>query len=113
MELALFIYIAGVIGNISSFFAVSAALTFIALVIYITNNYIDGFTEVEIKKMFIVVPFVFGFISTIIPSEKTMYLMLAGYTSQQVLQSETGNKIVKVINAKLDDYIDEITKEKK
>ena len=47
-------------------------------------------------------------ISTILPTEKTMYMMAAAYGSQKLVQSEATAKVVKIINSKLDQYVDEI-----
>lgn len=47
----------------------------------------------------------------IIPSEKTAYLMLGGYTAQKIVQSdnaqEISGKLMKIINQKLDSYIED------
>ena len=47
-------------------------------------------------------------ISTLLPTERTMYMMAAAYGSQQLVQSEAAEKVVKIINSKLDQYVDEI-----
>jgi amino acid transporter len=118
MELALFVYLAGVVGNIGGFLVLIALVSGFALLAYILAYVTQSRysrDEWEFKKKYIGVPLLAGFIAAVFPSEKTMYMMLAGYTGQQVLQSETASKVHKVIDAKLDEYIKEMTetKEKK
>jgi len=37
-----------------------------------------------------------------------MYMMAAAYGSQQLVQSEAAEKVVKIVNGKLDEYLQEI-----
>ena len=117
MELALFVYLAGIIGNVGGFLAFIAITLGVALFVYIMAYIMqpEYSKKWQFNKKYILVPALAGFIATVIPSEKTMYMMLAGYTGQQVLQSETASKVYRVIDAKLDEYINEMTetKEKK
>ena len=50
---------------------------------------------------------VFAFIATLLPSEKTMYLAGAAYMGQKAVQSEAADKVVKILNNKLDEYLKE------
>lgn len=52
-------------------------------------------------------------IASALPEQKTMYLMAAGYASQKMVQSEAAEKVVKIINLKLDEYLQEAEKELK
>ena len=51
------------------------------------------------------------FISGILPSEKTAYVMVGAYATQKVAESgvvqETGSKVLTIINQKLDQYVQE------
>lgn len=49
-----------------------------------------------------------GILSSLIPSEKTMYTALAAYATQSMVQSETADKVLKIVNGKLDEYLLEI-----
>lgn len=62
--------------------------------------------------------FIAGVISTLLPSEKTAYMMVGGYVSQRIVQSDTmgkvvnesskiSGKILNIINNKLDGYVEE------
>lgn len=48
---------------------------------------------------------------TLLPSERTAYMMVGAYAAQKVAENEkvqeTGSKVLKLINQKLDGYIDE------
>lgn len=48
---------------------------------------------------------------TFLPSEKTAYLMVGAYATQKIAENdkvqETGGKVLKIINQKLDTYIDD------
>ena len=60
-------------------------------------------------------------ISTIIPTEETSYLMVGGYLAENVVKSEQFNntisksgeivnKLTKIVNNKLDQYVEETNK---
>lgn len=49
-----------------------------------------------------------GILSSLIPSERTMYTALAAYAAQSVVQSSTADKVVTLINSKLDEYIKDV-----
>ena len=57
-----------------------------------------------------------AFFMIVIPSKKTIYLMLGGYTAQSIYESpeakEFGNKVLNIVNSKLDE-LEQSTKEKK
>lgn len=46
-------------------------------------------------------------IAATLPTQKTMYMMAAGYAGQKTVQSEAADKIVKILNTKLDEYLKE------
>lgn len=126
MELALFVYFAGIVSKLSTMLVITSLIGLAGIVIYLivvggilssyTNRGPDKKTFSDyfpnLRKLIIGV-FCLGVVTAMIPSEKTMYLMLAGYTTQQVVQSETGDKVVKVINAKLDEYLEDMSKVQK
>ena len=69
----------------------------------------------KIIKFSIIAWFCSALFLTFLPSEKTAYMMVGAYAAQKVVENdkvqETGGKVLKLINQKLDDYIDEGTKE--
>lgn len=50
------------------------------------------------------------FVANIIPSQKTMYLMAGAWAGQAVVQSETADKVLKIVNGKLDEYLNDVEK---
>lgn len=66
--------------------------------------------EKWIKRFFIILG-VTSLFAIVIPSEKTAYMMVGAYTTQKFTENEkvqeTGKKVLKLIEQKLDTYIDE------
>jgi hypothetical protein len=122
METMLFIWIAGVITKVA---AVIWGIV-ITLLVLLTLSLIDTAIHNSVydnKKSY---PFQkrWGKISTTavvllsllaasVPSERTMYMMAAGFAGQKVIQSETADKVVKILNGKLDEYLAEIEEKTK
>jgi hypothetical protein len=69
-----------------------------------------AFTE-KYGKIFIFTCLIFAFIHVMIPTQKTAYMMVGAYAAQTIAQSngaqETGGKVLKIINQKLDGYIED------
>lgn len=119
MELALFVYLSGVVGSVGVFLKLTAAFGVIGVIAYLivmeyqinaNNKKFSDFSS-TLRNTCIAV-FCLGLTANLTPSEKTMYMMLAGYTAQTVVQSDTADKVLKVINSKLDGYLEEATKSK-
>lgn len=74
------------------------------------------FTVKVLKYCSVATVFV-GAIMIFIPSERTAYMMLGAYAAQKVSQDphaqEVGEKIMKIANAKLDQYVEEAIEPKK
>lgn len=113
MELALFIYLAGVVGKVGGLFTVIAFVSTIAVFFCGISIAADN-DKSFIKPLYIsLCTFVFTtFIASLLPSEKTMYLMAGAYTTQAVAQSTVGQKTVELIEQKLDEELAKL-KEKK
>lgn len=47
-------------------------------------------------------------LGTLLPKEKTVYMMAAAYMGQTVIQSDTGKKIGKIVEKKLESYLEEL-----
>lgn len=103
MELALFIWFVGVAGN---FQVALTILTFIAVVCFALYVGWQVDHEKQVKwKLKVLGLFLMTFVCTALPSERTLWLMAAGYTAQTVVQSETGKKLQQLVDKKLDDMI--------
>lgn len=69
----------------------------------------------KVLKVCVVVFLCIALLRVIIPSEKTMYLMVGAYTAQKVAENpdvqRISGKVITVIEKKLDEYVDDATKE--
>lgn len=122
MELSLLVYLISVLGNLNPALGFLTAVSFITAV---ATSIVFMFARAEnakettinlIKKVFAIsmtVGCVTGFLSIIIPNEKTAYVMLGAYATQKVAEDprtqEIGGKVLKMINNKLDSYVDEMS----
>lgn len=72
---------------------------------------------VKVLKYCSVATVILGMLIIFIPSERTAYMMLGAYAAQKVSQDpkaqEVGEKIMKIANAKLDQYVEEAMQEPK
>lgn len=127
MELALFVYSAGVITKLSVLFStligilVACCVLKIAVTLFSADDYTKKYypdryqNSVEALKLkWLKLPatviILLGLLTAIIPTEKTMYTALAAYVGQSVVQSETADKVLKIVNGKLDEYLVEMDK---
>ena len=131
MELLFLIYIINTLDPIHHFLTVVGGISIaVAVVIYsvIALSFAEDDNEEFRKKAVpyansVVKILIFSSIlDVVIPNEKTAYMMTAGYIAQHIAQSDAmdkainestviTNKIVTIVNKKLDSYIDESTKE--
>lgn len=119
MDLALLVY---AISVLSSTGAVLLVLSFIATIVAVFSaiGYFAGYYETEINtakyfwKYSVIVLSIITPILLFIPSEKTMYTMVGAYAVQKVAEDpkvqQLSAKVLKVVEDKLDGYIDETTK---
>lgn len=113
MEAALFLYFASILDDIKQ---ALFAIVLVGIIMFPFYPLIIGTFEYKSNKWVFIVPFVAGTFALILPSERTMYMMAAGYFGQTIVQSEqaseVGNKMMKIINGKLDEYINEMSSSK-
>lgn len=126
MNLALYIYLCEVVGGLKGIFVTSAiasvgVLGVIGFVTLVTGNFEDCYREEKtlkyqtlrnkLLKIFTLL-LVFGaLLSTLIPSQKTMYAMAAAYYGEQAVKSETfqrlNGKAMQLLEVKIDELIGE------
>lgn len=106
MSFALIIYLISVLSGLKAvFIGIAMVLSAFALGYFI---YIGSEGEENKHGTKIVVAILLSsFLATITPSERTAYVMVGGYVAQQMVQSETSDKVVQIINNKLDEIISE------
>ncbi len=118
MSLALIVYLISVIPNFGQMcFAFMGFLTVVFAFLFFSGLFDDDWEPLQkyYKKLAIVM-FICGTFATLIPSERTMYVMLAAYGVQQVATNEKTQQIlgsgVDILNLQLQKYKDELLKEK-
>lgn len=118
MSLALVVYLINAIPNIKVvafvFLLVSAFLTFVCTMSGVIDSEWKAF-KLMYKKLITVISICLVCI-VFVPSERTMYVMLAAYGVQQVATNEKTQQIlgsgVDILNLQLEKYKDELLKEK-
>lgn len=126
MEFAIFVWLASVIPTIKSFLGFPVLLIVLycgTKIVFAMFNSDTGYTRKyepeHYKKAMEVWKFkwikwpaiwvtVLSVTASLLPTEKTMYMMAAAYGSQKLVQSEAAGKVVKIINGKLDEYLEEM-----
>jgi ABC-type protease/lipase transport system fused ATPase/permease subunit len=129
MDLVWLVYVisllSGLHGLLGAFIVVSVC-TMIALLIYRaaecseasyysaaenTKRVANGVWAMGHVKTAFAVFIVSAIGATLLPSEKTAYMMVGAYATQKVAENEkvqsAGGKVLNIINQKLDEYIDE------
>ena len=125
-SLSWFLYLVDVFGNVGWMFAtlfiIGCIMMFITLAGCILSpdkkdSYGNPVKDYEEKseahwkawkkwlKFSLWVFFTSFFLSALTPSEKTMYLILGSEAAEEAVDSETGRRIQRIINEKLDDYL--------
>ncbi len=119
-QLPLLIYLAGLvdslklyIGIITAVGSVYTALAFSIIPATLADSMYISFTEAikitKAKATLIIILIISG-ISALLPTSRTIYLMMGASAASQLAQSETGTKVLTLLNAKLDTAItDELT----
>ena len=118
MEIALFVYLASVVGKIVPLFGFTI---FLCIVFHIANWFIYHFREIDrgygltskpsvkIYKTFPVLVIVLSILNVLIPSERTMYMMAGGYAAQKVgeviMESDIQKDMMELISAKIKEEI--------
>lgn len=115
MELALLIWFASVSTGIAKLFGTLAFVTFVTTAFVLGFSLMYSFVEDEKLKIFeykksIIGVFIFslvsGLISVVIPDERTVYLIAAGYAGQKIVESDkfqkSTNDVYEIVNMKLE-----------
>lgn len=127
MEFALFVWLTGVIPTLKGFLGLPVMLIIaycgckIIWAVFNSDAYTQKYEPIKYQKAVDVWKFkwlkwpaiwvaVLSVTASLLPTEKTMYMMAAAYGSQQLVQSEAAEKVVKIVNGKLDQYLEEVDK---
>lgn len=88
------LYLIGVLPNISGVFVTLAVLLVTGWTMMIVAHWASEGEVSKPKFLLLIWAAVFSLIGAVIPSENTMYLMLASEVGEQVATTETGEKVL-------------------
>lgn len=119
MEFALIVYLISTLSSVKSFLVLGCFFSVVATVVILIFSTEDS-VKVEAYYKYAKIAFCISILSALLavltPSEKTAYVMLGAYTAQKVTeQPETklvADKVLKIVNKKLDSYIEELQEKK-
>ena len=114
MSIEVLIYLIGVLDACTALPGITAIVLIILGLLYILNILSNGEIIVEDNARKLKVWFkrftVFFLVLFLVPSPKTAYMMLGAHLGKEAIQSETAQKIQKIVSIKLDEYLKELEK---
>ena len=120
MELALLVYAVSLLDGLLKFLTIMCAVAVLGVIasgVACLESYNDTAAAKRWFKRSVISLAILGFLSTLIPTERTAYIMVAAYATQKVAESpevrDTGDKVLTLINSKLDQLILEANEPKK
>lgn len=112
MELALLVYGVSLLNGLLGFLLALAIVTAMGVIIsggLCLESYGDTAAAKLWLRRWLIALAVIGFTSVIIPNERTAYMMVAAYATQKIAETPeakvTGDKVLTLINSKLDQLI--------
>lgn len=111
MDLVLFIYPASVVDGISKLLLSLGFVLIVVSFMFLLAIVDDGLKDHLFNKLIkytIPSAIILFVVVTLIPSERTMYLMGGAYLGQQIIKSDTMGKVSDIINLKLDNVKDDL-----
>ncbi len=101
MSLVFMIYLAGVISSISILLGATISCAVLCYVMYVIWHGTIYPTMKGIRVWPIVLILFAGLTNSLLPSERTMWMMAGAYTGQQIVESNIGKQTVELIKLKL------------
>ena len=112
MELALFVYLAEVVGSVSILFGIisfiGALAVFTCIIVFSAECKMKNF-----KSWWITPVICCAVVSALIPSKETMYMMAGAYAAQTVATSSVASKTLELIESKIDSELNNLKKKEK
>ena len=105
MSIELFIYLAGLVGNLQSVMTVTLVIGGVGTLLYYIFSITEGVEPEDLKRWPVIVLLGLALLTAAIPSERTMWLMAGAHVTQELLQSSTGKKVADLVNSKLEDAV--------
>lgn len=109
MSIEVIIYLIGVLDQCSALQGIIGFALCVVGSFYLFNIFTD---EDRVRKLNVwfkrlIVCFL---VLLLVPSQKTAYMMLGAHLGKEAIQSETAQKIQKIVSIKLDEYLKELEK---
>jgi hypothetical protein len=108
MSLVLIIYLAGVIASISKLLVFIFGITLAVYIGYIIWHGSMYPTMKGIRVWPIVLILLAGLTNSLLPSERTMWMMAGAYTGEKVMESTIGKQTLELIELKLAEELEVI-----
>lgn len=114
MEFAIFIYLAATANKIIGILALVGIAILVVILLISGVASIENISQPAREKyplesrrgqIATMIGVILILLAIILPTERTLYMMAAGYLDQKVPQSSISENIVKLINQKLDSYL--------
>jgi hypothetical protein len=112
MDLLIFLYLVDVLGNISFMLGFVVLLLVLISFFFGLNGYIEADKDSKsLCKKTVLAAVIISITATLIPSEKTLYMMAGVHVVQEVAQTDSGKAAIKIVEMKLQQYADELANE--
>jgi len=108
MSLVFIIYLAGVIASISKLLAFIFGITLACYIGYVIWHGTTYPTMKDIRVWPIILILLAGLINSLLPSERTMWMMAGAYTGEKVMESTIGKQTMELIELKLAEELETI-----
>lgn len=112
MELATFIWVASIINGLKYLvLGTGAAILFVNISrcsVFLGAFDRPPYERTKSFKIYSLVGIAILYAGTLLPSERTMYMMAGGYLGQAATQSKTASLVVDIIDSKLEEYATEL-----
>lgn len=114
MDLALLVYAISLLANLKIFLLLSI-IACVSIAFVWVMSYVDSDRREQhrwaMAKRFAAIAVAIELLNILVPSERTAYTMVGAYATQKVAEDprvqETGEKVLKIINKRLDEILAE------
>ena len=113
MSIELLIYVADLANRVPAIIIIAVAVNIGALIVAGVNmvdRYHDNSKTVDYCKKVGRISAIIVVVCFFIPSQKTIYMIAGTSIGREVVQSDIGIKVKKIIESKLNDYVKELEK---
>jgi hypothetical protein len=113
MSIELLIYVADLANRVPAIIVIASLVIVVALIVVgvnMSDSYDDNPKMVDYFKKIGRISAIVVVVCLFIPSQKTIYMIAGTSIGREVVQSDIGIKVKKIIESKLNDYVKELEK---